>query len=289
MAQTATEKILARATGRAVREGEIIHPEPDLVTVHDWYVVNFDKELQALGVKRLYAPEKVVISTDHEPLAVSVAAAERQREVRRIVAKYGIERFFDAGRGGHGHVFPMEYGFVKPGMFARIAIASGPARPVPLAPIEAVIRTGERSVVIVQEAPGKFRPVEVATGNEADGRVEITKGLRTGDVVVVSGQFLIDSEASLKSAGARMLEPSAASYEGIGKIERIAPDAITLTHEPIPALKWGEMTMEFKPPTAGWPSNVRVGDAIRFEFRAGKSAGDYELTRVTPLDAKVKR
>mgnify|MGYP006174325401 CR=1 FL=1 len=85
--------------------------------MHDWYVVNFDKALQELGVKSLYAPHKVLISTDHEPVAVSVLAAERQRQVRQIVAKYGIQHFFDAGRGGHGHVFPMELGYVKPGMF----------------------------------------------------------------------------------------------------------------------------------------------------------------------------
>lgn len=117
MAQTATEKILSRTMGRLVRAGEIIYPEPDLITVHDWYVVNFDKALQELGVKTLYAPGKVLISTDHEPVAVSVLAAERQRQVRQIVAKYGIQHFFDAGRGGHGHVFPMELGYVKPGMF----------------------------------------------------------------------------------------------------------------------------------------------------------------------------
>src|SRR5690349_20920382 len=117
MPQTATEKILSRAMGRPVKVGEIIYPEPDLITVHDWYVVNFDKALQELGVKKLYAPDKVLISTDHEPVAVSVLAAERQRQVRQIVAKYGIKHFFDTGRGGHGHVFPMELGYIKPGMF----------------------------------------------------------------------------------------------------------------------------------------------------------------------------
>ncbi len=117
MAQTATEKILSRAMGRPVRQGEIIYPEPDLITVHDWYVVNFDKALRELGVKHLYASDKLLICTDHEPVAVSVLAAERQRQVRQIVAKYGIKHFYDTGRGGHGHVFPMELGYIKPGMF----------------------------------------------------------------------------------------------------------------------------------------------------------------------------
>ena len=115
--QTCSEKILSRAMGRPVKAGEIIYPEPDLVTIHDWYVVNFDLALQDFGVERLYAPDKVLICTDHEPLAVSVAAAERQKKVRDIVAKYGIGHFYDAGRGGHGHVFPMEIGLIRPGMF----------------------------------------------------------------------------------------------------------------------------------------------------------------------------
>ena len=114
---TITEKILSRVTGRTVREGEIISPEPELVTTHDWYVVNFAEVLEKLGVEKLYAPEKVLICTDHEPVATTPAAAMRQRRVREIVRKYGIQHFYDVGRGGHGHVFPMELGYIKPGMF----------------------------------------------------------------------------------------------------------------------------------------------------------------------------
>jgi 3-isopropylmalate/(R)-2-methylmalate dehydratase large subunit len=117
MGSTITEKILSRVMGRTVRPGDIIYPEPELITVHDWYVVNFDKALQEFGVSHLYDPDKVLISTDHEPVALSPQAAQRQRQVREIVRKYGITRFFDSGRGGHGHVFPMELGYVRPGMF----------------------------------------------------------------------------------------------------------------------------------------------------------------------------
>lgn len=117
MGQTITEKILSRSMGRQVYAGETIFPEPDMVTVHDWYVVNFDKALKGVGITKLYDASKVLVSTDHEPMAVSVLATERQKAVREVVAKYGIERFFDVGRGGHGHIFPMEMGIVKPGMF----------------------------------------------------------------------------------------------------------------------------------------------------------------------------
>ena len=70
-------------------------------------------------------------------------------------------------------------------------------------PSEAVIRTGKRTVVIVAEGDGKFRPVDVEIGTEADGMTEIRKGLAPGQKVVVSGQFLIDSEASLKGTTTR--------------------------------------------------------------------------------------
>ena len=116
---TITEKILSRVCGRTVREGEIVMPEPDLITTHDWYVVNFAEVLDKLGVQKLYAPEKLVISTDHEPVATTPMAAMRQRRVREIVQKYGIKHFYDVGRGGHGHVFPMEMGYIKPGMFVE--------------------------------------------------------------------------------------------------------------------------------------------------------------------------
>lgn len=117
MPQTTTEKILSRVLGAQVTVGEIVYPEPELITVHDWYVVNFAKVLDDLGVENLYAPETVMLVTDHEPTAVSTYAAERQKQVREIAARFGISHFFDVGRGGHGHVFPVELGFIRPGMF----------------------------------------------------------------------------------------------------------------------------------------------------------------------------
>jgi 3-isopropylmalate/(R)-2-methylmalate dehydratase large subunit len=117
MGQTVTEKILSRVMGRAVSAGETIYPEPDLMTVHDWYVINFDRALQEFGVESLFDPARVLISTDHEPVATNPQSAERQQKVREIVRKYGITQFYDVGRGGLGHIFPMEMGIIRPGMF----------------------------------------------------------------------------------------------------------------------------------------------------------------------------
>ena len=123
MGQTLTERILSRVMGKPVMAGETIYPVPDLMTCHDWYVVNFDKALRELGVDELYDPTRVLISTDHEPVATNPLSADRQKKVREIVKKYGIKHFYDIGRGGLGHIFPMEKGMVTPGMFnAPVAI-----------------------------------------------------------------------------------------------------------------------------------------------------------------------
>jgi Cu(I)/Ag(I) efflux system membrane fusion protein len=96
-------------------------------------------------------------------------------------------------------------GALSPGMFVTIAL-SAPADEGLLVPTEAVIRTGKRNLVMVAEGEGKFRPVEVTTGFEGNGQTQITGGLKAGQQVVVSGQFLLDSEASLKSPGTRAEE-----------------------------------------------------------------------------------
>jgi Cu(I)/Ag(I) efflux system membrane fusion protein len=101
-------------------------------------------------------------------------------------------------------VFENPQGRLKPGMYADVGLA-GEARANALqVPGEAVIRTGTRNVVLVAEGAGRFRPVEVELGPERNDRIVILGGLEEGQQVVVSGQFLIDSEASLFGAYQRM-------------------------------------------------------------------------------------
>jgi membrane fusion protein, copper/silver efflux system len=91
-----------------------------------------------------------------------------------------------------------------PGMFVTVQFTTVGQRDLLLVPSEAVIETGTRRVVMLAEGEGKFRPVNVETGSEGGGQTEIRSGLTTGQRVVVSGQFLIDSEASLKSTETRL-------------------------------------------------------------------------------------
>ena len=105
-------------------------------------------------------------------------------------------------------------GLFRPGMFGQIVFGGGGA-PALIVPTEAVIRTGQRDVVMLALPEGRFQPAEVRIGREASGQTEILAGLRHGERIVASGQFLIDSEASLSGVAARPIgevaEPAATS------------------------------------------------------------------------------
>ncbi|HEY9446715.1 MAG TPA: aconitase family protein, partial [Burkholderiales bacterium] len=118
MGHTAVEKILALKSGVAnTRAGDVVYPDPDFIMIHDGVVVGAKQELDALGIDRLAAPDKVVMVTDHEVLYGSARAAERGAYNRAAARQWGVKQFYDVGRGGHGHVFPMESGLLLPGMF----------------------------------------------------------------------------------------------------------------------------------------------------------------------------
>jgi Cu(I)/Ag(I) efflux system membrane fusion protein len=108
-------------------------------------------------------------------------------------------------------------GRLRPGMFATVHLG-GAASSALLIPSEAVIRTGRRAVVMIAGDGGRFQPVEVQLGREDGDRIEILAGLDEGQKVVASGQFLIDSEASLAGLQAR---PIAATSRSV--VRRLAP------------------------------------------------------------------
>ena len=177
-----------------------------------------------------------------------------------------------------------------PGMFVSMQFMDTRAEKSLLIPTEAVIQTGRRAVVMLAEENGRFRPVEVQPGIESGGQTEIKRGLQAGQRVVVSSQFLIDSEASLRGLEARLNGASpaaapagaAARHEGQGKVEAIDKTTMTLSHGPIATLNMGAMTMEFKlPPPSAIPRNIEVGDAIAFEFLLGPDGP--QLTRISPV------
>ena len=179
-------------------------------------------------------------------------------------------------------------GRLSPGMFINVAFTDPATRETLLVPSEAVITTGRRTVVMAAEENGKFRPLDVEVGMESGGQTEIKKGLQPGQQVVVSGQFLLDSEASLSGMQARMdtsPPPTAGSitHKGTAKVESIEPDTVTLSHDPIPSMQWGEMTMSFKKPASDAMPHLKPGDRVDFEFSMGKEGP--QLTAIRPLSA----
>jgi Cu(I)/Ag(I) efflux system membrane fusion protein len=190
---------------------------------------------------------------------------------------------------------------LKPGMFATVqfAAAASSAKPVLLVPAEAVIRTGKRNVVIVAQAEGRYAPVEVELGRESGDSVEIRKGLEPGAKVVASGQFMIDSEASLKGVLARMgdgAEAKADPHAGHATpaatgvpvhqaegVVRAVGDEVLIKHGAIPGAGMGAMTMAFKAPPAGVPAAIKEGTSVRFRFVITPK-GDFALTEIVPVD-----
>jgi Cu(I)/Ag(I) efflux system membrane fusion protein len=113
---------------------------------------------------------------------------------------------------------------LAPGMFAQVDIAeSAGGNAGVLIPTDAVIATGMRHVVIVDTGQGKFRAQEVRVGDEANGKTQILDGVGDGETVVLSGQFLVDSEASLSGTLARLQDGNAV-HEGHSKPAGGKPD-----------------------------------------------------------------
>lgn len=97
-------------------------------------------------------------------------------------------------------------GALKPNMLADAVIYGGPKRDVLVIPRESLIVTGERQAVVRALGEGRFQPRDVVTGMQSGGRVEVLNGLEAGDEVVLSGQFLIDSESNLQASFLRFGE-----------------------------------------------------------------------------------
>ncbi len=178
---------------------------------------------------------------------------------------------------------------LRPGMIANVTVFGGPKRETLMVPSEAIIRTGNRSVVIVEEAQGRFRAQEIALGLDSGDEIEVTAGLTAGERVVVSGQFLIDSEASLKGAINRLTpEKSTADSlnaqtdrgehvaEGTVMSVDAAAGKVVISHGPVATLDWPSMTMGFAVSDRALLDSLKPKDEIEFRFIEG--ANGFEIT-----------
>ena len=117
---------------------------------------------------------------------------------------------------------------LKPGMYATVMLQGGRTEALPSIPQDALIPSGSGGVVVIALGGGRFKPVDVIPGSAAGGRVQILRGLTGGEQVVTSAQFLIDSEARLKSAIGAMI--GSHDHGGLDVAPR-PPAASTPDHE----------------------------------------------------------
>lgn len=172
---------------------------------------------------------------------------------------------------------------LKEGMFANVTL-QGTGGMAMVVPSEAVIDTGRRRVVVVRRN-GTFIPTEVRIGRDVGDYTQILAGLRPGEEVVASGQFLIDSEASLSGIIARLEAnrgPAPELANGRGMVTAIdAPNSLlTIQHEAIPELGWPAMGMTFKVAKTSMLRGLQRGSRVEFAVGMQPEGGKYVIRSI---------
>jgi len=169
---------------------------------------------------------------------------------------------------------------LKPNMYANVSIYGGGKKNVLSVPREALIRSGGNERLIIAKGEGRYAQRKVIAGMESGEWIEILEGINAGEKVVVSAQFLIDSEASMKASFTRMsdtnkeesksdnstTESTTATGKGIVESLMIDHGMITLQHEAIEPLGWPAMTMDFITAEGVSLEGLSTGDAVMFEL-----------------------
>ncbi|MDP9123174.1 MAG: efflux RND transporter periplasmic adaptor subunit [Pseudomonadota bacterium] len=180
-----------------VREGAAVTPGTTLFRIAGLEKVWAVAEVPEAQAARLAKGQKVKAALEADPTqAFEGELAELLPQVssttRTLQARFEVDN---------------KAGKLTPGMLLRLQVA-GPSSSRLVVPAEAVIRTGTRTVVIVRKDSGSFEPRNVRLGADLGDTVEVAEGLADGEQVVASGQFLIDSEASLRSVTGSLAAPA---------------------------------------------------------------------------------
>jgi len=179
---------------------------------------------------------------------------------------------------------------LKPGMYAQVELPVSAKRAVITVPVSAVIDSGTRRIVLVQAAPGRFEPREVKLGSRSDNYVEVIDGVKDGEQVVVTANFLIDAESNLKAALSGFSQPgqgakaAGAVHQAEATVDDIDAKAgtVMLSHGPVASLKWPAMTMEFKVANTALLKDLPPGARVTIDF-VERQQGEWVITGVKPL------
>lgn len=181
---------------------------------------------------------------------------------------------------------------LKPNMYVDLTLFAPVSAEALSIPREALIKGGRHNRVVRVLGDGAFKSVLVDVGIESNGRVQILEGLQEGDLVVTSAQFLIDSESNIDAEIARIASgnaeeknvnetPQNDTYTATGKIEDVMADMamLTITHDPIKALDWPTMRMDFEVSRNVDLTMFQAGQLIEFELKK-QGDWDYQITTI---------
>jgi len=182
---------------------------------------------------------------------------------------------------------------LKPAMFADVELPVAGQGKVVTVPASAVIDSGVRRIVLVQLGEGRYEPRVVELGARNDDYVAVLSGVKSGEQVVVSANFLIDAESNLKAAiggfgggtaSAGSPSPASVGHKAEGVVEGVDAKAgtVSVSHGSIASLKWPAMTMEFKVANEGLLKDLRPGARVTFEF-VERKPGEWVITGVKPV------
>jgi Cu(I)/Ag(I) efflux system membrane fusion protein len=161
-------------------------------------------------------------------------------------------------------------------------------------PVSAVIDSGTRQIVLVDQGAGRYASREVKLGARSDAYVEVLDGVDDGEPVVVAANFLIDAESNLKAAlgGLGSSAPASApaasvartvGHQASGTVDGVdlKDGTVSLNHGPVASLKWPAMTMEFKTANAALLQALKPGAQVTVEF-IERQPGEWVITSVKP-------
>ncbi|WP_144391886.1 efflux RND transporter periplasmic adaptor subunit [Pleionea sediminis] len=268
-----------------IREGFYVKPGTTLMSIGDLSSVWVQAEVFERQAAHVNLGDRVTMSLDYNPGRkwtgevdyIYPALNEQTRTVKLRL------RFENKDR------------VLKPNMFAQITIESRLDDEVIMVPREAVIRTGRRDRVVLALGDGKFKSLEIKLGRQSEQGYEVLSGLKEGDKVVTSAQFLIDSESSktsdFKRMSVRESVPEKVWVEATIKQINLDSNIIVAYHQPIPEWDWPSMTMEFMIDESVDITPLNSGLTLHLELK--KEVNDsgektYRITGTHIMDSQSK-
>jgi len=207
-------------TERNALPNAYVQPETKLYSIADLSTVWVYANVSQIDVGRLRPGDRANVTLDAYPgktfnarvdqILPQVDQATRTVRVRLVMSNPGL--------------------VLKPGMYVNVDIAAELGRQLVI-PASAVLQSGQRSVAFLDRGNGNLEPRTVTTGPQIDGEVVVMSGLKAGDRVVSSANFLIDSEAQLQSAAQSFAPPAADATANSAE----ASDSISIDFNTIPS------------------------------------------------------